>query len=107
MNIAFCYLYRLTPNFTEYHEVEFTNIKRIPQAVIQKIITSNLNSNCCFIPDEWQLPNLVYTPQHSGGTLPYHQFLHTRPVAATTAAAGDIAILLHTIQLHAAVHKVL
>jgi hypothetical protein len=37
---------------------------------------------------------------------PYHEFVQVKKQAFATAAEGDIALLLHTIQLHAAIHKV-
>ena len=106
MNIIFCYLYRYSAHFKEYHEVVFSNTKHIPLSIIENIITSNLKRGRWFIPDEWQLPNLLYTGVHNTTTLPYHEFLHIRSLPARPVAEGDITLLLHTIQLNAAVHKV-
>jgi hypothetical protein len=106
MHILFCYLYRFTPHFTEYHEVVFSNTNQLPLAVIENIITTHLTAGSLFIPDAWQLPNLCVTSGYPA-TPPYHECVQVKALPATSTPAGDITLLLHTILLHAEVHKVL
>ena len=105
MNILFCYLYRYSVHIKEYHELVFTNTKQLPLSVIEAIITNHLTAGMYFIPDLWQLPNLCYAAGHLS-TPPYHEFVQVKALAANTPTEGDIALLLHTIQLQAAVHNV-
>jgi hypothetical protein len=106
MIILFCYLYRYGAHFKEYHEIAFTNVCQLPVAVIEQLITMHLTGGRCFVPDDWQLPNLFFT-QGQNTQSPYHEFVQLKTQACCTTIEGDIALLLHTIQLHAAIHKVL
>ena len=105
MIILFCYLYRYSAHITEYHEIAFSNMHSLPFTVIEQLISMHLSRGRCFVPDDWQLPNLVFTggPHRSPA---YHEFIQVKAQAFNTAIAGDIAILLHTIQLQAAIHSV-
>ena len=105
MNIIFCYLYRYSAHFKEYHELVFTNANQLPLPVIEHIITTHLSGGRWFIPDEWQLPNLFFAQGHTT-TPPHHEFVQVKAGPGATPPEGDITLLLHTIQLNGAVHKV-
>ena len=107
MNIIFCYLYRYSAHFKEYHEVAFTNTGNIPLAAIEKIITAHLMQGRWFIPEAWGLPSLAQyswqTSHAAAATEELHEFLVIKPLAHALPPDGDIAQLLQAIQAGAAI----